>query len=288
MQFNDIHEVPPSVERAVVINVATEVISSVAIASALRYAGMPLLVVNCTGHGVSKVLMDNLAQQWGFDIVDLELKPHGTTLDRLFRSIHADRILILDSDAEMRSPMTAARMRQAFGDPTVYGAGWIHHSQWLSADEIGMTINDEAIPTIYRERPWIPCAMFRTSFVRAGLDAGISFNESFASGAMVRNLNLDPHVLGGRWPMVVQNDTGADIHAWAKDMGLRFDGPDVNTVGDEVLHHHGVTRLAIEPESVNGTPITAIEQGALVRLRDAYPEYWNSFAAAVQTAQAAV
>ena len=83
MLLDDLNQLAPVPERAVIINVGTEIVSALAIASALSNADMPLLVGNCTPPGPARTFMQLLAQEWGFDLVDLQLAEHGTTIDRL-------------------------------------------------------------------------------------------------------------------------------------------------------------------------------------------------------------
>jgi hypothetical protein len=279
--FDDLNQIPPAIERVIIINVNTEAVSAVAIASALRNAGAPVLVINCTPPGRERDLMHMLAESWNFDLIDLSLSPHGIMLDRLFQSIYCDRLLLLDSDAELCSPLVTPRMRSDLFNTCAYGSGWIHDAGWLAPNQVGVTT-----PMVYRERPWIPCAMFRMSYVRSGLSVGCTFNESFVSGLGVYNLSLPAEFLpaDGGYPPGVHNDTGAALHAWALDLGLHFAGPSVYTITDEVRHHHGVTRSAMTPSGGNFSIAAEAERQALERLRDAYPEYWPQFTQAVQTA----
>jgi hypothetical protein len=283
VRIQALHQLPPSTERAVVINVGTEIVSALAIASAARNLDMPLLVVNCTAESVSKTFMDTLRDQWNFDLVDLPLAEHGVTIDRLFREVHVDRLTLLDSDAEVRNADVMKRVRGAFEDDDVYGAGYLHTTDWLTPQQTPIRVNGEPVDVIYAERPWIPFATFRTSYVRAALDAGVSFRERYVPVA-TDNLVIDRSVVGARKPVVTHGDTGAEIHGWLTAHELRFDGPNVTEIGDDVGHFHGVSRFALG-STQNVTPLDQIENEVLGRLNSTYPEYWPGFAAAVQAAQ---
>lgn len=262
---------------------ATEVVTSLAIASALRHLDMPVLVVNCTAEGASKKFMDTLRDAWNFDLIDLPLNVHGLTLDYLFREINVDRLTILDSDAEVTTPDLMKRVRSAFDNDRVYGAGFIHRSDWLTGDQTHLRVNSESPPMIYAERPWIPFATFRTSYVRAALASGSSFEEEFRMGVN-DDLVVDPTLLQQGTPAVTHGDTGALIHGWMAAKGLHFDGPPAGNPDDGVRHYHGVSRHALSGAG-NSTPLDKIENEVLVRLRNDYDPFWTGFAEAVQAVQ---
>jgi hypothetical protein len=209
---------------------------------------------------------------------------HGLTLDRLFREINVDRLTLLDSDAEVKNADVTKRMRAAFDDETVYGAGFVHPSAWLAPEQTSLVVEGATAPVMYAERPWIPFATFRTSYVRAALANGMTFAEVFHMG-LEGNLVVDPTELGNRRPAVTHGDTGAQIHGWMNSAGLRFDGPSVADAWSDVGHYHGVSRHALTGNAGNATPLDTIENEVLERLRSAYGDYWNGFAATVQAMQ---
>ena len=47
MFINNLSDLPRSRERAVIINVGTKIVSPLALLSTLRYAGMPVLLIDC-------------------------------------------------------------------------------------------------------------------------------------------------------------------------------------------------------------------------------------------------
>jgi hypothetical protein len=280
VRIQALHQLQPGIERAVIINVGTEVVTSLAIASALHNLDMPVLVVNCTAEGASKRFMDALSDHWQFELIDWPLAEHGVTIDRLFREVHVERLTLLDSDAEIRSAELMKRVRSAFADDEVYGAGYLHTTDWLTVQQSPLA-GDVAV--LYAERPWIPFATFRTSYVRGALASGRSFREVHLLG-MTDALVLDRAVMGNRVPALVHGDTGAEMHGWLTAQELRFDGPDVNEVGNDVRHFHGVSRFALG-DGRNATPLDQIESEVLARLNSDYSPYWPGFAAAVKAAQ---
>lgn len=280
MRIQSFYQVSPSVERAVIINVATEVVTSLAIASALRNLQMPVLVVNCTSEGVNKAFMDTLRDEWNFDLIDLPLTVHGVMIDRIFREVAADRITLVDSDAEVLNADVMKRVRAAFDNDRVYGAGYVHQSDWLNDDNSSMHINGHTAPVLYAERPWIPFATFRSSYIRYGLDNGATFREVYRSGGLV----IDPAVAAKGQALIMHGDTGADMHAFMTNQGYHFDGPPP-VADDAINHYHGVSRSALAHGNTHGTPLDKIENEVLAKLRNEYDPYWNGFAAAVKAAQ---
>lgn len=266
MRFLELRDLPPVPERCVVINVGTELLSSLAVASAVRYSGMPVLLVNCSPDPANTAFFDVLAAEWGFDVLDLRLDTHGFTLDHIFLTLAAERILLLDSDAEIRDAGAIGRVREDLGFTDIYGAGWIQHDDQLTSAQSGVDF-----PVTYASRPWIPCAMFRTAYIRWALTAGRSFAERFVVG-----------------PQTIQFDTGGELHHWMEAHHYRFAGPSVSEVAGAVLHQHGASRWVMNPQGGNSTPLDAANQQALNRLRSAYGVLMDGLAAAVTASGAEV
>ena len=72
-------------EQAVIINVGTKLVSTLALASALRFAGMPVLVIDCESDDGSFAHFSALQSRLNFDLLAAPLRRHSAALDWLFR-----------------------------------------------------------------------------------------------------------------------------------------------------------------------------------------------------------
>ncbi len=91
----------PTAEIAI-INCSTKELTALALASALRHGGLPVTVIDCESTDGSVPYFRQLQRQMNFKISHLPLRRHGMTLDRLFLEATCDRLLLLDSDAELK------------------------------------------------------------------------------------------------------------------------------------------------------------------------------------------
>jgi hypothetical protein len=282
--LHELRELMPVPEICVVINVDTEVLTSLAIASALRHAEMPVLLINCTDKLMNRTLCRTLGTEWGFDVFDMRLDIHGVSVDHLFREIHSERILLLDSDAEIRSAAVIPRMREELLRPDVFGSGWINDYWWLYPDPPARPIESLFIP-----RPYMPCAFFKTNVVRFGLHNGRSFAERFVLGPQLDVADKPPpELMSGKQHLASTFDTGAEMMQFLqKYTPYHFEGPRGYPEEDEVFHYGGMTRTVLGGGEMRSDKLSTdeIEQLALNRLRTVYPEMWPGFAAAVTAAQ---
>jgi hypothetical protein len=282
MQVNHIRDLPSEAERAVIINVGTDLASTLALASAIKRCSMPTVLINCAPSPESRSHFNNLMAVWDFDMLEAPLMEHGSVLDRVFSGTKAASLLLLDSDAEIRDPSVIERMRQDLKHPRVFGAGFVHGAAWLG-EPSGCAPN----VALYEERPWIPLVMFRTEDIRRGLAAGATFeirviyNDLIFSKVLSKQLakrlqtsftppsrivdrlperarlrlrastfpalrwaRRDVH---GVRPNIVYLDTGADIYQWCKyHEGKRFSGVPFELVeGNQVVHYQGLTRAKL-------------------------------------------
>ncbi|MBV9951610.1 MAG: hypothetical protein JO291_06645 [Acidimicrobiia bacterium] len=268
-------------ECAVVVNVRTDLVATLALASAATL-DTPVLLVNCEPTEASRSHFAHLQARLGFRSIDAPIRSHGETLDRLFRTtLSADRVFLLDSDAEVRDAAVVEDMcDRIVGHPKVYGAGWLVDAQWLD-ERRGATRG----AAWHAERPWMPCVMFRTDAIRAALEAGHSFaadvvyNDLWFSrrmSAVLARRFQDSYVaetpvlqrlprrmreglrrvrlsrlaflradFDGVRPNYVMFDTGADIHRWCRrEQGLEYAIAD-RALAHHVSHYDGVTRAAL-------------------------------------------
>lgn len=263
--ISDLDELPYAPTQAVIINCGTKWVTSLALLSTLRNTSCQVLVVDCESRDGSRAHFQSLSTRYGlrFHWLAWPLRPHPITLDRLFAGIASQAVLLVDSDAEIKSRNVFEAMRSALSkDPNVYGAGFLHGPQWLGVEH-GLP----AFTGYYEERMWIPCVLLRTSTVKDALEAQSSFMSRRAFFEVpsrprlsrflsyrfrirglrrlglwtTRSNGMNRPMYDGRRPAFVEYDTGADLHAALKRCGHSFVALPAELWGD-VHHWHGVTR----------------------------------------------
>src|ERR1035437_6192453 len=126
MIYNTILEIPYVEEMAIVINVNTTYLSTLAVLSLLRNTELPVLIIDCPfndnneSYDYFKILM----KEYDFNLIQLPLNTHGTTLDYIFKNVKSDRLLLLDSDAEVISKEIIPLLLTQSKKETFFGAGF--------------------------------------------------------------------------------------------------------------------------------------------------------------------
>ena len=271
-----IEDLPPAPEQAIIINVGTRLPTTLALCSALRHAGMPVLLVDCESKDDSLAAFTALMAREKFDLLSAPLRPHGRTLDWLFGATRAEKILLVDSDLEILGPEILAFMRQFIDEPPTFGAGF--------CDGPGVLVHEQGFlhGAYYAERPWMPLAMFKVARVREALAAGASFvdkvvfNDIVSGGLLTRaarrfKLRL-PELLranhNGRRPEIVFYDTGAAVYQELRfGRELVFAGLPAHFAPRYATHFSGVSRHVVQG---GGTPIDRIADTVIERLRSVY------------------
>ncbi len=277
-------------ERAVIINVGSKLVSTLALMSALKYANMPVLLIDCESQDGSKEHFIKLQQNYDFDFLYAPLKPHGETLDWLFRNIPAEQVLLMDSDLEITNPAIISMMKEFIHDELTFGCGFVHGPYWLTNEfpyiPSGMSL--------YQERPYVPLTMLKTSLVLEALGSGYSFVirsiwNDFAPSkrvslflhrrfhhAPVRHnkltwLNLFKESYYGHKPSLVFCDTGADLYQFLKyKRGYEFVGYPQRFLERYANHFEGITRKLLDPNDHNATSFDSIKLQVQQRLADIY------------------
>lgn len=289
MILASINDLPPTDEQAVIINVGTKLVSSLALLSALRYAEMKVLVIDCESKDGSVGHFTDLMKTHRFDLLSAPLKKHGYTLDWLFKVIPARKVLLIDSDAEILSEEIVKMMKKFIDDPLVFGTGFIHGPGWLDErHDAGFQVG------YYQERMWIPLTFLRVDLVRKALADGFSFIDrtafndfavsSFISRILKQRFRLSwlknsrlswlnplKENFYGVKPSYVYYDTGADIFQYLKyRKHYDFVGFPARLHEDYAAHYHGVTRLTLDASDKNGTQLGNVLSQIRQRLRDNY------------------
>jgi hypothetical protein len=94
--LNGLGELRSAEETVVIINVNTKLLTTLSLLSALKHAGMSVLVIDCQSTDGSFEYFSNLLKVFDFDLMSIPLKPHGAILDWLFTHIPSKKVLIMD------------------------------------------------------------------------------------------------------------------------------------------------------------------------------------------------
>jgi hypothetical protein len=172
MEYKSIQDIKGNDEIAIVINVSTKYLTTLAILSLKKYTPLPVLVINCPlkNDDGSYDYFIKLMRDIDFDLLSLPLRSHGSTLDYIFQNIECERVLLLDSDAELKSKEIISLMLNESRKDNFFGAGFKHeHRRQL--DDIYNLDNG-----IYCERMWLPTCILNVKHIREALSKGLSFN----------------------------------------------------------------------------------------------------------------
>lgn len=266
MVISDLTGLPPADEIGFIINVGTKYVSTLALLSALRYARIPIVVIDCESRDGSFDWFLGLMKDYDFHLIAAKLRHHGETLDWIFKNVRSDRVLLIDSDTEMLNSAMLDQMRRLLqSSDRLYGSGFLHPAQWLEHHYF-TTLPIAPGIGYYMERMWIPFTLLRVKPVIEALRMGKSFmhrlvlNEAaglpLLSNLLWRRFRmeifrrrrlswLDPlrKTFNGEKPCYVSYDTGADLHEFlTKDRSFRFDGVEAGAIPWSVTHFSGVTR----------------------------------------------
>ena len=285
MILKNISQLTASKHQAVIINVSTKSVTTLALLSVLRFAAMPVLVIDCESQDGSFDHFTRLMKVHDFDLLAAPLKKHGNTLDWIFEFIPAEKVLLVDSDVEILGSEIIRIIKNFIDEERVFGGGFTHGPCWLP-DHPGIGY--------YQERMWIPLTMLNVAHVRRALHAGCSFidetilNDFAASNFISRLLALrfkKPSLRNRRlsWlsrfrtsyyglkPAYVFCDTGAAVYQFLKYReGLSFAGLPAEQHGRYVTHFHGVTRSLLDPDDTNSTSLAEIDKQVRERLEQVY------------------
>jgi hypothetical protein len=276
MVISDIAQVEGP-EVATIINAGTKYLATLAVLSTLRYAQIPTILINCDSKEDSFEWFQSLMPQYDFYLIQAPLKPHGETLDWIFKSVSADRVLLVDSDVEVLNNEMLSPMRAKLAhSPSVYGSGCLHTARWLTAHHCTDLEITKGIG-YYMERPWIPFTLLRVAPVRTAISEGRSFMDrlvlndvpqaqlisralwkrfriKFFRHHRLTSLDVLRRDYNGQKPCYVSYDTGADLHEFlTQQLRMTFEGVSVGSVPWSVRHFSGVTRALLSESPTSDT-----------------------------------
>lgn len=279
---------PPVRERAIIINCSTKLVTTLALMSALRYAGMPVLLIDCESTDGSGEWFRGLAVQQKFDLAFAPLRPHGETLDQIFAASRDDSIMLIDSDLEILQDELLPKLRAEMAASNCYGAGFLHTDRTLNLGPANASARGR-----YADRMWIPLCFLKTAIIRDALNAGATFSHSRDylefpwSMSLSRWLYARHRVplLGaislegfatarqriyGERAAFREYDTGARIHEALVGQGQHLAHLGEPYWSQSVRHYHGVTRATLSEGQGNATAPGAILAEVAERLHAGY------------------
>lgn len=289
MYLKDISEVPFSLERAVIINCGTKEVSTLALLSTLRHGGMPVLMIDCESADGSVEHFLKLMEEYHFDLLSAPLFGHGITLDRVFKRINANKVLLVDSDIEILDSVILRFMRDYIDEPNTFGAGFVQGPTWID-DCPGSWLEG----ALYQQRIWMPLAFLKVKRVQEALAAGVSFknreiyNDFFFSEGLSRlwayakirhpilkrfqTPNWLRRTYYGFTPSIVYCDTGAEMFQHLKyRRELAFAGLPARYNTRYVTHFGGFTRFTMgNAEDHEKSKIPQLIQEVRRRLKEGY------------------
>lgn len=290
MIVQSISELPPVPCRAVIVNVSTKEVSTLALLSLLRYSRLPVMLLDLESTDGSLEHFSRLAEKEPrLDLCQGTLQKHGYVLDRIFRESRDENLLLVDSDLEICDAGIVGRMLEAVAAPGVFGAGAIHNEPWLDHRH-----GFPAKLVHYRERMWIPFTLLRVESIRKAILTQHSFINRWVPNELtrfpwlakllslrffvpgVKHIRADflwrtRRTYGNLRPNLVCCDTGAEIFCYLRDsLGEKFVNFGIDYVETLARHYHGVTRRQLHRRDQNATEVRNIREEVLQRLNDLY------------------
>jgi len=181
MLLKNISDLNADKETAVIINCNTKLVTTLALLSTLRYAEMPVLLIDCDSSDGSLDFFLSLMERYKFDVLKAPLRDHGLTLDWIFKQIKSEKVLLVDSDLEIKTSSIIVFFKDYIDEPTVFGCGFINGPGWLNDPIFGVLKGD-----LYHERPWMPLTFLKVAPIRDALIHG----KSFAAFRLVNEYSL--------------------------------------------------------------------------------------------------
>lgn len=271
---------------AVIINVNTKLVTTLALMSALRYVPAPILLLDCESKDGSFEHFKALQAAHRFLLMPAPRRPHGYALDWIFNQAPAENILLIDSDVEILGAELPARMCAEIASDDVDGCGFVHDGAWMTG------LN--APCGWYVERFWIPFLALKAATVRQGLAAGLSFIDQRVPNDFppwerlsrvlmyrYRAPGLGRLRLGfldswrreyfGHKPSFLYYDTGAVLYQSLFKAGqARFSSLPWALNEQGLIHFHGVSRRRLNWFDYNSTRVSDIRRYVSGRLRTEY------------------
>jgi hypothetical protein len=271
MQYSDIHEIPYSIEKAVIINYNTKLVTTLSLLTAIQHCDMPVLLIDCNSTDESFQHFQSLMEQYEFDLLSAPLRVHGITLNWLFSNLPTKRILLIDSDLIINKSEIIDYFKEYIDEPDVFGCGFINGPHILTDPVFRIYDLENAL---YQERMWMPLVFCKVEPVMEALRANKSFaqfdfNNRYYKLQLLNKLaskNKGIEKIAGRLfnkeyyrtfgqhkPPKICYDTGAQIYEYLRyEKFMSFVGLPKNVYPRFVTHFHGATRKVLNPSDKHG------------------------------------
>ena len=274
--------------RAIIINCSTRAVSTLALMSVLRHANMPALLIDCASTDGSWAWFSTLAKQYPFDLLKMPLRPHGQTLDQIFRASRDETLLLVDSDLEILQADIFPKLHLLTADQSAYGVGFLHPGGAMPANA-----PIQANAGRYMDRMWIPFCLLKVAPIKRTVAAGSTFMHSrdylefpwhgglsrliYARHRLpgLRGISLEifadsrERIHGERVPFR-EYDTGARVHQALVGQGQHLAHLGEPYWSQSLRHYHGVTRATLTQDFQNATVPGAIAAEVAARLASEY------------------
>jgi len=271
---------------AVIINVDTKLVTTLALMSALRYVKAPILLMDCESKDGSFEHFMDLQSAHSFFLMPAPRRQHGYTLDWIFEQTPAANVLLIDSDIEILGAELPDRVCAEIARDDVDGCGFVHDGAWMTG------LN--APYGWYVERFWIPFLALKAATVQQDLAAGLSFIDRRVPNDLphwerlsrvlmfryrapwLRRLRLgflEPFrkEYFGHKPSFLYYDTGAALYqSLFKEGQATFSGLPWALNEQCLIHFHGVSRSGLNWFDYNSTRVRDIRCYVTQRLRAEY------------------
>ncbi len=261
--ISTLSELPKFDTVAFIIGIDTRIFTTLAAVSAARHLAVPLLLIDGYSNDGSFETLRSLDLPTTSYLVRMERRVHGLLIDLLMWQLNAKRVLLIDSDVEVKSPaafnaMTASLEAEKTNDPILWGAGYAHGDHDMASD--GMP------HAWFPKRPWIPFALFDRARCVEMLNAKSSFEAKHIGnefrGSWIANLLVKRAYFTRtqRWALSVLApfrgerrgqraafyiyDTGALIYEAAESRSWTFADIGGTLIAESVAHYDGATRSA--------------------------------------------
>ena len=290
MIVDSISALRPAFCRAIIVNVSTREVSTLAVLSALRYSNLPVLVIDLEStDGSWEHFVQLMANEPRLDLCSKSLEKHGNVLDKVFMEARDNTILLIDSDLEIRDPDVVDSMLEAVKDANVFGAGAIHGPTWLGPLH---GFPDKVV--LYQQRMWIPFTILKVALIKDALREGYSFINRWVPNELpvvpwlakalsmrfflplIKRIQADflrgtRRTYQNERPNLLCCDTGADMFCHLKyGLGARFIDFGLDSIEKKAHHYHGVTRRRLNQRDHNAAAFEEIIGEVLARLHCEY------------------
>ncbi|MGL5001667.1 MAG: hypothetical protein ACRDAM_01875 [Casimicrobium sp.] len=245
----------------IVIGIDTRIFTTLAVVSSAHHLRIPLLLIDgYSNDGSLETLreLDLPVESW---LIRMERRVHGVLIDKLVRELRSKRVLLIDSDVEVKTPaafeaMTVAMDSCASDRDNIYAAGCSHGDH---------SMENDGMPHVwFPRRPWIPFTLLdrvrclelveqQTTFEakRIGNEFPVQWVASlllkrghFAFSKSWQFAFLEPlrKTRRGVRAAFYIYDTGALIYETAELRQWHFADIGWETMNASVLHYEGATR----------------------------------------------